>query len=120
MELLNDPAGLAEYWIPCCFFSSPEAAGRRFTHRPSCSAIWRLCSPGAAGRARARLRSRPRIAAIQLSDDTIFVQQEPSFALWGYPRPIHVFAADAPEGDRSHKAPFREDQESRSRFPNLR
>ena len=34
-----------------------------------------------------------------LSEDTIFVQQEPSFALWGYPRPIHVFPADAPEGD---------------------
>jgi len=32
-----------------------------------------------------------------LSDDMIFVQLEP-FALWGFPRPIHVFAADAPSG----------------------
>ena len=34
-----------------------------------------------------------------LSDDTVFVQRDPSFALWGFPRPIHVFAVDAPEGD---------------------
>lgn len=34
-----------------------------------------------------------------LSDDTIFVQREPEFALWGFPRPIHVFSADSPAGD---------------------
>jgi hypothetical protein len=35
-----------------------------------------------------------------LSDDMIFVQREP-FTAWGFPRPIHVFAADAPPGDHS-------------------
>jgi hypothetical protein len=35
-----------------------------------------------------------------LSDDMIFVQREP-FAVWGFPRPIHVFAEDAPPGDHS-------------------
>lgn len=35
-----------------------------------------------------------------LSDDIIFVQREP-FAVWGFPRPIHVFAEDAPPGDYS-------------------
>jgi hypothetical protein len=49
-------------------------------------------------------KSTLALAAVQrgyaiLSDDTVFVQREPSFALWGLPRPIHVFAADAPEGD---------------------
>ena len=34
-----------------------------------------------------------------LSDDTVFVQLDPGFALWGFPRPIHVFAEDAPEGE---------------------
>jgi hypothetical protein len=34
-----------------------------------------------------------------LSDDMVFVQQEPAFALWGFPRPIHVFPEDAPAGD---------------------
>lgn len=34
-----------------------------------------------------------------LSDDMVFVQQEPSFAVWGFPRPIHLLPADAPPGD---------------------
>jgi hypothetical protein len=34
-----------------------------------------------------------------LSDDMVFVQQEPGFALWGFPRPIHVYSGDAPPGD---------------------
>jgi hypothetical protein len=34
-----------------------------------------------------------------LSDDMIFVQQEPNFALWGFPRPIHVYSKDVPPGD---------------------
>ena len=33
-----------------------------------------------------------------LSDDTIFVQREPEFAVWGCPRPIHVFPEDGPAG----------------------
>jgi len=36
-----------------------------------------------------------------LSDDMVFVQQEPAFALWGFPRPIHVFPEDAPAGDHA-------------------
>lgn len=31
-----------------------------------------------------------------LSDDIIHVQLEPHFAIWALPRPLHVFAADAP------------------------
>lgn len=34
-----------------------------------------------------------------LSDDMVFVQREPSFAVWGFPRPIHLLPADAPPGD---------------------
>lgn len=33
-----------------------------------------------------------------LSDDMVFVEAEPSFGLWGFPRPIHVYPEDAPEG----------------------
>ena len=33
-----------------------------------------------------------------LSDDTLYVQLEPRLRLWGLPRPIHVFPADAPPG----------------------
>jgi hypothetical protein len=34
-----------------------------------------------------------------LSEDMIFVQREPNFAIWGLPRPIHLLPADAPPGD---------------------
>lgn len=34
-----------------------------------------------------------------LTDDMVFVQQEPEFAVWGFPRPIHVFPTDAPGGN---------------------
>ena len=34
-----------------------------------------------------------------LSDDMVFIQREPSFAVWGFPRPIHLLPADAPPGD---------------------
>jgi hypothetical protein len=34
-----------------------------------------------------------------LSDDTIFVEIQPAFALWGFPRPIHLFPEDGPAGD---------------------
>jgi hypothetical protein len=33
-----------------------------------------------------------------LSDDMVFVQRDPSFTVWGFPRPIHVFAEDSPPG----------------------
>lgn len=36
-----------------------------------------------------------------LSDDMVFVQQEPGFALWGFPRPIYVFPEDAPVGEHA-------------------
>jgi hypothetical protein len=36
-----------------------------------------------------------------LSDDIVFIQREPDFAIWGLPRPIHVFAHDAPPGEHS-------------------
>lgn len=33
-----------------------------------------------------------------LSDDMVFVEREPKLAVWGFPRPIHVFPEDAPPG----------------------
>jgi len=38
-----------------------------------------------------------------LSDDMVFVQQKPESALWGFPRPIHVFPEDAPSGDHAKR-----------------
>jgi hypothetical protein len=33
-----------------------------------------------------------------LSDDTVYIQQEPRLRVWGMPRPIHLFPEDAPAG----------------------
>jgi hypothetical protein len=38
-----------------------------------------------------------------LSDDMVFVQLEPAFAVWGFPRPLHVFPDDAPAGDHEKR-----------------
>lgn len=38
-----------------------------------------------------------------LSDDMVFVQREPEFAVWGFPRPIHVFPEDAPAGEHEQR-----------------
>ena len=38
-----------------------------------------------------------------LSDDMVFVQLEPEFAVWGFPRPIHVFPEDAPAGEHEER-----------------
>lgn len=34
-----------------------------------------------------------------LSDDTVYVQMRPELRIWSIPRPIHLFAEDAPEGE---------------------
>ena len=31
-----------------------------------------------------------------LSDDTVYIQLQPRLRIWGFPRPVHVFPADAP------------------------
>jgi hypothetical protein len=38
-----------------------------------------------------------------LSDDMVFVQREPEFAVWGFPRPIHVFPEDAPAAEHEER-----------------
>ena len=56
-----------------------------------------LAGSSGSGKSTLALAASDRGLAV-LSDDMIFVQQEP-FAIWGFPRPIHVFAADAPPGN---------------------
>lgn len=57
-----------------------------------------LAGPSGSGKSTLALAAADRGHPV-LSDDMVFVQREPTFALWGFPRPIHVFADDAPEGD---------------------
>jgi hypothetical protein len=57
-----------------------------------------LAGPSGSGKSTLVLAAARRGFPV-LSDDMVFVQREPSFALWGFPRPIHVYSKDAPPGD---------------------
>jgi hypothetical protein len=56
-----------------------------------------LAGPSGSGKSTLTLAAADRGLPI-LSDDMIFVQREPEFTVWGFPRPIHVFEQDAPAG----------------------
>jgi hypothetical protein len=57
-----------------------------------------LAGPSGSGKSTLALAAAQRGLPL-LSDDTVFVQREPRFVLWGFPRPIHVFPKDSPPGD---------------------
>lgn len=57
-----------------------------------------LAGPSGSGKSTLALAAAQRGHPL-LSDDMVFVQRQPAFALWGLPRPIHVFPEDAPAGD---------------------
>lgn len=100
LELLNDPAGLTDVLDTLLLFLLTRSD--RTPIHASAFMLGKLAlvlaGRSGSGKSTLALAAADRGYAI-LSDDTIFVQQEPSFALWGFPRAIHVFPADAPEGD---------------------
>jgi hypothetical protein len=57
-----------------------------------------LAGPSGSGKSTLALAAALRGLSL-LSDDTVFVQLVPAFALWGFPRPIHVFPKDSPAGE---------------------
>jgi len=58
-----------------------------------------LAGPSGTGKSTLALAAH-RAGLPVLSDDTVYVQREPGFRVWGLPRPIHVFPDDAPrDGD---------------------
>jgi hypothetical protein len=61
-----------------------------------------LAGPSGAGKSTLSLAAMARGLRI-LSDDTVYIQMLPRLRIWGLPRPVHVFPADAPrfiEGTR--------------------
>jgi hypothetical protein len=54
-----------------------------------------LAGPSGAGKSTLSLAAMTRGLQI-LSDDTVYIQLQPFFRIWGFPRPLHVFPADAP------------------------
>src|SRR6201999_3308211 len=54
-----------------------------------------LAGPSGSGKSTLSLAAMTRGLQI-LSDDTVYIQPQPRFRIWGFPRPVHVFPADAP------------------------
>jgi len=61
-----------------------------------------LAGPSGSGKSTLALAAAAKGLPI-LSDDMVFVQLEPEFAVWGLPRPIHVFPEDAPAGEHEER-----------------
>jgi hypothetical protein len=57
-----------------------------------------LAGPSGSGKSSLALAAMNRGLGV-LSDDTVYVQTDPHLAVWGFPRPIHLFPRDAPAGD---------------------
>ena len=100
LEIVNDPASFADLLDTLLLFMLTRN-GRTPVHASAFMLGDRaivFAGRSGSGKSTLALAAAKRGHAI-LSDDTVFVQLEPSFALWGFPRQIHVFAADAPEGE---------------------
>jgi hypothetical protein len=54
-----------------------------------------LAGPSGSGKSTLSLAAMARGLQI-LSDDTVYIQMLPRLRIWGLPRPVHVFPADAP------------------------
>lgn len=54
-----------------------------------------LAGPSGSGKSTLSLAAMARGLRI-LSDDTVYIQLQPRLRIWGLPRPVHVFPADAP------------------------
>ena len=54
-----------------------------------------LAGPSGSGKSTLSLAAMERGLRI-LSDDTVYIQMLPRLRIWGWPRPLHVFPADAP------------------------
>jgi hypothetical protein len=106
LELADDRAGFAEILDTLLLFLLARR-GRTPVHASGFmigDLAVVLAGPSGSGKSTLALDAAEQGYPI-LSDDMLFVQLQPGFALWGFPRPIHVFPDDAPAGD--HPVRFR-------------
>src|SRR4051812_41484330 len=99
-DLVTDPAGFADVTDTLLLFLLARN-GRTPVHAAAFligDLAVVLAGPSGSGKSTLALAAANRGFPI-LSDDTIFVQHEPAFAVWGLPRPMHLYPADAPPGD---------------------
>jgi hypothetical protein len=99
--LADDPAALAaEIVDTLLLFLLARTGGRIPVHAAGVmlgDTALVLAGPSGAGKSTLALAAKARGLQV-LSDDTLYVQRDPRLRVWGLPRPIHVFAKDAPPG----------------------
>jgi hypothetical protein len=99
-EIAKDAAQFAEICDTLLLFILARN-GRTPVHAAAfllCDLVVVLAGPSGSGKSTLALAAASAGYRV-LSDDTVFVQREPSFRLWGFPRAIHVYPADAPAGE---------------------
>lgn len=99
--LADDPVALAaEVLDTLLLFLLTRTGGRTPVHAAGIivgGTALVLAGPSGSGKSTLALAAAERGLPV-LSDDTLYVQRDPGLRVWGFPRPIHVFAEDAPSG----------------------
>lgn len=98
--LIDDPAALATEVIDTLLLFLLARSGRTPVHAAGVmfgDTVAVLSGASGAGKSTLALAAVERGLPV-LSDDTLYVQLDPRLRIWGFARPIHVFAKDAPAG----------------------
>jgi hypothetical protein len=97
-RLTGEPAKLAEDVTDTLLLFLLARSGRVPLHAAAFvhgGTAMLLAGPSGSGKSTLTLAAMSRGLRI-LSDDTVYIQLQPRLRIWGYPRPAHVFPADAP------------------------
>lgn len=99
-RLIGDPAALAAQAIDTLLLFLLARSGRTPVHAAGIvtgDTALLLAGPSGSGKSTLALAAAARGLRV-LSDDTVYVQTEPTLRIWGWPGPIHLFPQDAPAG----------------------
>ena len=99
-RLIEDPRSLGEDVLDTLLLFVAARRGRTPVHAAGVivgGAALVLAGRSGSGKSTLALAAARRGLPV-LSDDTVYVEHQPSVRVWGWPRPIHVFPADAPAG----------------------
>ncbi len=97
-ELVADPGRLASEALDTLLLFLLTRSGRTPVHAAGvmcAETAVLLVGPSGSGKSTLSVSAMARGLQI-LSDDTVYIQLQPCFRVWGFPRPLHVFPADAP------------------------
>jgi hypothetical protein len=100
-RLILDPGALADELLDPILLFLLARSGRTPIHAAGIMIDDRavlLTAPSGSGKSSLAHAAMRRGLAV-LSDDTVYIQLEPQFRVWGLPRPVHLLPKDAPPGE---------------------